>query len=118
MAYTCKYQDKVQSVLWGQGSVNLFTAAVSHNGITKTFLFCTNYENKNKFANGKFLEHLYSHEIPCDESVKEEIIWSDGPTSEFKNQYARTLIQTLSKKIWQGIYMEIQCNNSWKGSSR
>ena len=81
MAYTCEYQDEVQSALWGRGSVNLFTSAVSHNGITKTFLFCTNYKNKDKFANGKFLEDKFV------------------------------------KKIWQGIYMEIQCNISWKGSS-
>ena len=30
MAYTCEYQDEVQSALWGRGSVNLFTAALTH----------------------------------------------------------------------------------------
>ena len=69
----------------GRGSVNLFTAAVTHKGITKTLLFCTNYKNKDKFANSVFLEHLYAHELQPDETVTQEIVWSDGPTSEFKN---------------------------------
>ena len=98
MAYTCEYQDEVQSALWGRGSVNLFTAAVTHRGITKTLLFCTNYKNKDKFANGVFLEYLYANEMQPDETVTQEIVWSDGPTSEFKNRYTRKLLETLSEK--------------------
>ena len=115
MAYTCEYQDEVQSALWGRGSVNLFTVALSHNGNTKTFLFCTNYKNKDKFSNRVFLEYLYKHEIPTDETVSQEIIWSDGPTSEFKNQYTRKLLQTLSGKYNKEFVWKFSAMSHGKG---
>ena len=115
MAYTCEYQDEVQSALWGRGSVNLFTAAVTHNEATNTFLFCTNYKNKDKFSNGVFLEHLYKHEIPADESVKQEIIWSDGPTSEFKNRYTRKLMEGLSETFNKEFVWKFSATSHGKG---
>ena len=61
MAYQCKYQNEVQSALWTRGSVNLFTCALYHHSSTKTFVICTNYKVKDKFAVGKFLDHLYEN---------------------------------------------------------
>ena len=65
---------------------------------TKAFVICTNYKGKDKFANGKFLDYLYENEILEDESVEKEIIWSDGPSSEFKNKFMRHLMEILLKK--------------------
>ena len=98
MAYQCKYQNEVQSALWTRGSVNLFPCARYHHLTTKTFVICTNYKGKDKFTIGKFLDHLHENEIPEDESVEKEIIWSDGLNSEFKNKFMKHLIETLSKK--------------------
>ena len=42
---------------------------------------CTDYKSKDKFSNRTFLEYLYDNIIPKNDEVKEEIIWSDGPTS-------------------------------------
>ena len=53
MAYQCKYQNKVQSALWTRGSVSLFTCALYHRSTTRTFVICTNYKGKDKFAIGK-----------------------------------------------------------------
>ena len=42
MAYSCKYQNEIQSALWSQRSVNLFTAAVYNtNGHETSFLIVT-----------------------------------------------------------------------------
>ena len=98
MAYQCEYQNEVQSTLWTRGSVNLFTCALYHRSTTKPLVIFTNYKGKDKFAIGKFLDHLYENEIPEDESVKKEIIWSDGPSSEYKNKFMRHLMENLSKK--------------------
>ena len=84
MAYQCEYQDEVQSAMWTRGSVNLFTCAVTHSGSTNTLLICTDYKSKDKFSNGTFIEYLYQNHIPTDENIQYEIIWSDGPSSEFK----------------------------------
>ena len=74
------------------------TCALYHRSSTKTFVICTNYKGKDKFAIRKFLDHLYENEISEDDSVEKEIIWLDGPSSEFKNKFMRHLMETLSKK--------------------
>ena len=56
----------------------------------------TNCKGKDKFSSGLFIETLYKEHILPNETVQEEIICSDGPTSEFKNRYIRHLIQKPS----------------------
>ena len=63
----------MQSALWTRGSVNLFTYALYHRSTTKTFVICTNYKGKDKFAIGKFLDHLYENEIAEDEVLKRKL---------------------------------------------
>ena len=52
------------------------------------------------------LEYWYEHVIQKDESVSEEIIWSHGLSSEFKNKYKVHLLEQLlarfkKKFIWK-----------------
>ena len=56
----------------------------------------TDYKSKDKFSNGTSLKYLYDNIIPKNDEVKEEIIWSDGPTSEFKNKNMCHLIDKFS----------------------
>ena len=98
MAYQCMYQDEVSGALWSRESINLFTCALTHTGPTTTMVICTDYKSKDKFSNGTFLEYLYDNITPKNDEVKEEIIWSDGPTSEFKNKYMCHLMDKFSTK--------------------
>ena len=41
---------------------------------------------------------IYKDYMPANENVETEVIWSDGPTSEFKNRFMRYLIQQLATK--------------------
>ena len=95
-AYQCELQNEIMSALWTRGSVNLFTCAVYNNSQTKILVFGTNCKGKDKFSSGLFIENLYKEQILPNETVQEEIIWSDGPTFEFKNYYMQHLIQKLS----------------------
>ena len=95
MAYQCELQNETMEALWTWGSVNLFTWAVYHNSDTKTFIFGTDYKGKDKFSTSLFTESLYRNHILPDKDVAEEIIWSDGPSSEFKNQFMWFLSQKL-----------------------
>ena len=61
-------------------------------------VICTDYRSKDKFSNTIFLEYLYDNIIPKNDEVEEEIIWSDGPTSEFKNKYMCHLMDKISTK--------------------
>ena len=117
MAYQCKYQNEVQSTLWTRGIVNRFTCAQYHHSATKTFVICMNYQGKDKFAIGKFLDHFYENEIPEDDSVEKEIIWSDGPSLEFKNKFMRHLMDSF-EKICKTIHVEVFCYLTWERSCR
>ena len=114
MAYQCEYQNEVQSTLWTRGSVNLFTCALYHRSSTKTFI-CTNYRGKDKFAIGKFLDHLYENEIPEDDSVEKQVTWSDGRSSEFKNKFMRHLMETLSKRYATPFMWKFSATSHGKG---
>ena len=109
----CEYQNEVKSALWTRGSINLFTCALYRR--SNTFVICTNYKGKDKFAIGKFLDHLYENEIPEDESVEKEIIWSDGPSSEFKNKFMRHLMETPSKKYAKPFMWKFSATSHGKG---
>ena len=105
----------MQSTLWTRESVNLFTCALYHCSTTKAFVIFTNYKGKDKFAIGKFLDHLCENEIPEDESVEKEIIWLDGPSSEFKNNFMRHLMETLSKKYAKPFMWKFSATLHGKG---
>ena len=101
MAYECEYQNEVQSALWTRGSVNLLTAACTIDGQMQTFLICTDSKHKDKNTILVFVEHLYKNYImnnaDSNDDVK-EIIWTDGPSSEFKNKYCVQIIRRLAEK--------------------
>ena len=49
MAYSCKYQNEIQSSLWQLRCVNLFTAATYNaEGKEESFLIVTNSSDKGK----------------------------------------------------------------------
>ena len=52
--------------------------------------------------------------MPEDESVEKEIIWSDGPSSEFKNKFMRHLMETLSKKYAKPFMWKFFSNSHGK----
>ena len=99
MNYSCEYQNEVQSALWSRNSVLLFTAATIFSGVCKTFLICSDSKWKNKDSIAPFLFYLYENHIAPDDDVETEVIWSDGPSSEFKNRYMVHLMKELSKKV-------------------
>ena len=85
MAYSCEYQNENQSALWSCRSVNLFTAATYNaEGKEESFLIVTNSSDKGKNSLCTFILKLVDEITFKDE--KEMIAYSDGPSSEFKNQ--------------------------------
>ena len=79
-------------------------------------VICTDYKSKDKFSKGTFLEYLYDRIIPeKDEVDEEEIIWSDGPTSEFKNKYMCHLMNIFSTKYNKRFLWTISATSHSKG---
>lgn len=101
MNFSCEYQNEVQSALWSRGSVTLFTAAAMHKGSCQTYLICSDTKEKEKNTVAAFVNHLYDKELVPDSPVMqgtEEVIWTDGPSSEFKNRFMASLLKELSVK--------------------
>ena len=117
MAYQCDLQKETMGALWTRANVNLFTCAIYHKSETKTMMSCTNYKGKDKFSTGLLLNMLYNDFIPSNQHVSTKVIWSDGPSSQFKNQYMCFLIQELSKKHGKTIHFKILSNLPWQKHS-
>ncbi|XP_073537000.1 uncharacterized protein [Phyllobates terribilis] len=98
MNYSCEYQSEVQSALWSRGSVTLFTT--TFNGNCQTYLICsaTKYKEKNTVA--CFISALYDIVEPKPDAIPDidEVIWSDGPSSEFKNRFMTEFLEELGFK--------------------
>jgi len=57
-------------------------------------------KKKEKNTISTFIQHLYEELQPNSPDMKnvEEVIWTDGPSSEFKNRFMAHLLQELSTK--------------------
>ena len=78
-------------------------------------MFVPNYKGKDKFSTGLFLNMLYNDYIQSSEYVNTKVIWSDGPSSEFKNKYMGFLIQELSKKHGKPFIWKFSATSHGKG---
>ena len=93
MAYSCEYQSEVKSAPWTRASITLFTAAVFYQGNHKTCLVRSDTKDKN--AVFTFVTKLYDQimiDVPKISPQINYVIFSDGPSSEFKNKYTMELL--------------------------
>lgn len=108
MSFACEYQNEVQNALWLRTSVLLFTAASFYKGNCQTYLICSDANSKDKDALFVFLNKLFDLIHTENEDLPSaEIIWSDGPASEFKNRYMVKLISMLSEKYTKPFFGNI-----------
>ena len=115
MNYSCEYQNEVQSALWSLGAVMLFTAAVTYQDQCQTYLICSNSMDKGKNTIAVFLDTLYEKIFSDDFNSDQEIIWSDGPSSEFKNCFMVHLLQYLSDKFKKPFIWKYFATSHGKG---
>lgn len=117
MAYSCEYQDEIQSALWSRASVTLFTAAVFYQETTKTYLICSNTKDKGKDTVYTFINRLYEHivkDVPTSDDVG-DIIFSDGPSSEFKNRFCMKILYDLAQKFQKDFSWKYFATSHGKG---
>ena len=67
--------------------------------MTYIFLIVSDSRDKGKDTVAVFIDFIYNHFGATD--AMEDIIWSDGPTSEFKNKCMVKFLQSLSQKYNQ-----------------
>lgn len=62
-----------------------------------------------------FLNKIYSDHLLPDNELSTEVIWSDGPSSEFKNQYMNMIIKELSNKHQKPFIWKFSATSHGKG---
>ena len=94
MAYSCDYQNEVLSALWSQKCINLFTAALySKSRVCQPFLIITDSQDKGKNSIFTFITALTDY-IQFEKGDM-LVIYTNGPSSEFKNRYIVKLVSML-----------------------
>ena len=93
--YTCMFQDEIQSAHWKKGQVSLFTVALWCDGELHPKVIASNNLDHGKDTIIAYIDHLLDS-LPA--TVKTISIWSDGPSSQFKNRFIVAAISALQEK--------------------
>jgi len=93
--YTCVSQDEIQAAHWNQKQVSLFTTAMWYDGRIHSQVTASNNITHSKETVVAYIDKLLD-DLPI--IVKLVLIWSDGPSSQFKNRFISASIPVLQKK--------------------
>lgn len=94
--FVCESQDEIQSAHWNQRQLTLFTTALYHNDIMQSKVFVSDSSVHTKET---VVPYLYKILSSLPDSLKVLKIWSDGPTSQFKNKFIAATIAVLEEKF-------------------
>lgn len=100
--FVCESQDEVQSAHWNQRQLSCFTSALYYNESFQSKVYVSNNLAHKKET---IVPYMYKLLIDLPSSVKILKVWSDGPSSQFKNKYIAAIIHELEtifdlKIIW------------------
>jgi hypothetical protein len=93
--YTCMFQDEIQSAHWKQNQVSLFTAALWFDGELHPKVVASDNLDHGKDTVIAYIDHLLDALPDVVETIS---IWSDGPSSQFKNRFVVAAIAALQEK--------------------
>ena len=104
--YTCRYQDDIQSAHWHQEQVTLFTVAVWTKGtggednVCESPVILSDEMAYDKKAVAVFMSQVIDNFVKKrNPDVKQVCVFSDEPSSQFKNKYMANFLQTLCKTV-------------------
>lgn len=100
--YTCIAQQEIQSYHWNQPQVSLFTCSLCYEGKQYPIVIVSDNLNHSKDTIVAYMSTIF-YEIPTE--VSEVRVWSDGPSSQFKNKFIAASLKPLEdthkkKIIW------------------
>ena len=92
--YTCVSQDEIQSAHWNQFQVSLLTSSLWYDGTQHPIILASDNNDHSKETIIPYLSSLLKSLPP---HIKTISIWSDGPSSQFKNSFIAKAIILLQK---------------------
>ncbi len=112
---SCVAQDEIQSAHWKQNQVSMFTVAFWYCGTIHSQVIVSDNLVHTKETLIAYVDRLLD-DLP--ENVKSVSIWSDGPSSQFKNQFVLASLSALEKNhLYNTYHLELLRNFPWKGPS-
>lgn len=82
--FVCEFQDEVQSAHWNQLQLTLFIIAFHYNDIFQSKVFVS---DNLKHTKETIVPYLFKVLSGLPTTLKVSKVWSDGPSSQFKNKY-------------------------------
>ena len=93
--YTCMYQDEIQSAHWKEDQLSLFTAAIWFDGKLHSKVIASDNLDHGKDTVVAYVDCLLK---TFPKTVKTVSVWSDGPSSQFKNRFITAVIKAHQDK--------------------
>jgi hypothetical protein len=110
--YACIAQDEIQSAHWNQNQVTLFTTVTWLKGEVMSKVIVSDCMQHTKSSVMVFLDEILKN-LPS--TVKEVRIWTDGPSSQFKNKFVMEGMRMLSKKYGVNLEWNFSATSHGKG---
>ena len=93
--YSWIAQDEIQSAHWNQAQVTLVTSVAWFRGNTSPHMVISDSLRHERTTTVGFLDE---HMTEMPKEATEIRVWTDGPASQFRNEYVMSAIQPLSEK--------------------
>lgn len=110
--FVCEAQDEVQSAHWNQRQITLFTTAMYHNEVFQSKVFVSDSLVHTKET---IITYMYKILTDLPKSLKTLKIWSDGPSSQFKNKYIAAMIPHFEAEFGLKIFWNYFATSHGKG---
>lgn len=108
--FVCESQDKVQSAHWNQRQLSLFTTALHHNNE-----FCSKVFVSDNLTHTKETVIPYLYKLLTDLPKSILKIWSDGPSSQFKNRFIAAIIPQFGEEFGVKLVWNFFATSHGKG---
>ena len=111
--FGCIQQDEVHSSYWNRQQITLFTGVIWQNGKSHSLCVCSDSKDHIK-------EEVFVYLMQILERVNDRCkfvrMWSDGPSSHFKNRFIVPIINHLKDHFGMQITRNYFCAGHGKGT--
>ena len=109
--FSTLWQDEVQSAHWNKKQITVFTSVTWQQDSCTSAVIISDDLTHSRDSIIIFIDKLLTSIL--DKNIKKLHIWSDGPSSQFKNRFIAASKETYVKNL-----LELFCNISWERTSR
>ena len=96
--FTCVWQDEIQSAHWRQKQVTVYTVMVYFQQRTLSWVIVSDCRDHEKNAVAAYTSKVLEMIKDIIPDAKQVDVWTDGPSSQYKNKYIFALRLQLKNK--------------------